>query len=169
MIDIILLIFLGIFVIYGFFKGLVQMALNLIASILGIILAIKFYPVFYNFFPFIGFGSNALGNVLSFVIVLSIFTYILSFGFKLIAKALKIITSLPIISFANKLAGAGFGLFQGLFIIGSILFVLSYYSFLNYFLDYIISNSELSAIFIKAVYWLTPLIPEALKLVQEMI
>ncbi|HNV12571.1 MAG TPA: CvpA family protein [bacterium] len=169
MIDIILLIFLSLFVIYGFYVGLVRMALNLLASILGIILSIKFYDAFYELFPFIGFGSDSLGKVISFIVVLSIISFILSFGFKLLGKILKIITSLPVISLANRLAGGAFGLIQGLFIIGAILFVLSYYAVLNGLLNFVISNSEISPVFIKAVYWLKPFIPEALKVLQSAI
>ncbi|PKM91376.1 hypothetical protein CVU82_02150 [Candidatus Falkowbacteria bacterium HGW-Falkowbacteria-1] len=169
MVDIILLVFLGLFILYGFFLGLVKMALNLLASVLGIILAIKFYSVFYDIFPFVGFGSEGIGKTLSFIIVLSIFSFILSFGFRLIAKILKIVTSLPIISLANRLAGAVFGLIQGLFILGSILFVLSHYAFLNYFLNFVISDSSISPILIKAVYWIEPFVPETLRLLQSMI
>lgn len=167
MIDIILLVFLSMFVIYGFYLGLVKMALNLLASILGIILSIKFYEVFSETFPFLGFGSNGLGKVISFIVVLSIISFVLSFGFKLLAKVLKIITSLPIISFFNRLMGGLFGLLQGLFIIGAILFVLSHYAFLDKFLNLIISNSEISPVFIKAVYWLKPFLPDALKILQS--
>lgn len=169
MVDIILLVFLGIFVLYGFFIGLVKMVLNLLASILGIILAIKFYSAFYDIFPFIGFGSEGLGKTISFIIALSVFSFILSFGFRLIAKVLKIVTSLPVISLANRVAGAFFGLIQGLFILGSILFVLSHYAFLNYFLNFIISDSSISPVLIKAVYWIEPFVPEALRLLQSMI
>jgi uncharacterized membrane protein required for colicin V production len=167
MIDIILLVFLSMFVIYGFYLGLVKMALNLLASILGIILSIKFYEVFFDIFPFLGFGSSGLGKVISFIVVLSIISFVLSYGFKLLAKVLKIITSLPIISFFNRLIGGFFGLFQGLFIIGAILFVLSHYAFLDKFLNLIVANSEIAPVFIKAVYWLKPFLPEALEILQS--
>lgn len=169
MIDTILLIFLAMFVVYGFYIGLLRMILNLIASILGIILSIKFYDVFYELFPFIGFGSDPLGRVLSFIIVLSIISFILSFGFKVLAKILKIITSLPIISFVNRLGGGAFGLIQGFFIIGSILFVLSHYSVLSPLLEFVVSNSEVSPFFIKMVYWLKPFVPEAWGVLQGVI
>ncbi len=143
------------------------MALNLLASILGIVLSVRFYDIFFETFPFIGFGSDGLGRVLSFIVVLSIISFILSFGFKFLAKILKIITSLPIISFFNRLMGGVFGLLQGLFIIGAILLVLSHYAFLDSLLNFVISNSEISPAFIKAVYWVKPFLPEAFKVIQS--
>ncbi|MFA5420540.1 MAG: CvpA family protein [Patescibacteria group bacterium] len=162
MIDTIILIFLGIFIIYGFFSGLVKMVLNLLSSVLAIIFAIKYYQTFYEFFPFVGFGSDSVGSFVSFILILTLSLYILSIGFKLLARVLKIISSLPIISFANKLAGAAFGLVQGLFILGAIFFFLSSYSFLNTFFDSIVSNSEISPFLIKAVVWIEPFVPEAI-------
>jgi membrane protein required for colicin V production len=169
MIDVIILIFLGIFVIYGFFSGLIRMVLNLLSSVLAIIFAIKYYQIFYEFFPFVGFGSDSVGNFVSFVLVLSLSLYLISAGFKLLAKVLKVISAIPIISFVNRLGGAVFGLVQGLFILGAIFFFLSSYSFLNTFFDYIVSNSEISPFLITMVSWIEPFVPEAIDAFRSII
>lgn len=166
MIDIIILIFLASFVIYGLYSGLVKMALNLIASILSIILSIKFYNYVYEFFPFLGFGSDGLGRVISFVLTLAIISFILSFAFKFLAKVLKIVRFLPIVSTLNRLLGGVFGLIQGSFIIGAILLLLSHYAFLSGLIDLLKANSEIAPVFIKAVYWLKPFLPEVFENIQ---
>ena len=71
------------------------MVLHLIATVLSIIVSIRFYEKLYEYIPFIGFGSSAMGKVLSFIIILTVSSYILSLAFNLIAKVLKLITSLP--------------------------------------------------------------------------
>ena len=167
MIDIIILVFLSLFLVYGLYRGLVKMVLNLLSSVLGIILSIKFYEPLYDVFPAIGFGSDALGKTLSFLLILSLASFVLSFGLNIVAKVLKIITSLPVVSIFNRLAGGVFGLVQGLFVIGAILFVLSHYAIFSSWLDFAITNSELTPIFVKTVYWIKPFLPEALKLVQS--
>ena len=103
--DLILVLFLGAFVFYGFYVGILRMILNLISSLLAIIISVNIYLQVYNLIPFIGFGSESLGKTLSFILVLAILAYLLGFVFKIIAKLLKIISSLPIISSFNRILG----------------------------------------------------------------
>lgn len=167
--DLILLIFLGCFALYGFYLGLVRMILNIISSILSIIIAVNLYLDFYNIFPFIGFKSESMGKTLSFIIVLVIVNFLLSLVFNIIAKVLKIITSLPVISFINRIFGGVLGLIQGFFILGVIVFVASRYAITNNFLNSLITGSDFAPFLLKIINWITPFIPTALKMLESAI
>lgn len=167
--DLILLIFLGAFVLYGFYLGLVKMVLHLIATVLSIIVSIRFYEKLYEYIPFIGFGSSAMGKVLSFIIILTVSSYILSLAFNLIAKVLKLITSLPIISFVNRFLGGILGLLQGLFVLGAIVFIASRYTISDSFLNSLISGSQTAPVLLKIVSWVEPFVPDAIDAVSSVI
>ncbi|MFA5644335.1 MAG: CvpA family protein [Patescibacteria group bacterium] len=167
--DLILMIFLGAFILYGFYMGFVKMILNLASTVVAIIISINLYLYFYDLVPFIGFGSESFGKMLSFLIVLIISNYLLSLVFQFIAKLLKIITSLPLVSFVNRLLGGGLGFLQGALILGVIIFMMSRYAITSALLNSLISKSDLAPIFVKAVSWLTPLIPEGLKMLESII
>jgi uncharacterized membrane protein required for colicin V production len=167
--DLILIIFLGGFIFYGFYIGLVRMILNLGSSIISIIISVNIYLKIYEIIPFIGFGSESLGKTISFILVLIILNYALSFVFKFIAKILKIITSLPVISFVNRFMGGILGLIQGLFVLGVIIFVMSRYAITNDFLNNLVANSDVAPIFVGSINWITPLVPEALRLLESAI
>ncbi len=167
--DLILVLFLGAFVFYGFYVGILRMILNLISSLLAIIISVNIYLQVYNLIPFIGFGSESLGKTLSFILVLAILAYLLGFVFKIIAKLLKIISSLPIISSFNRILGGILGFLQGLFILGMIIFVMSRYAITNEFLNNLVSNSDVAPVFMKSINWLSPLVPQALRLLDSVI
>jgi uncharacterized membrane protein required for colicin V production len=167
--DVVLLVFLGAFLLYGFYIGLVKMTLNLISTILAIIIAINIYLYLYDFIPFIGFGSEAMGKIIAFILVLSIINYFLSFIFKIIAKILRIVTSLPIISFANRVLGSVLGLIQGVLVLGIIIYLMSRYALTSDFLNSAVSGSDFSPLLLQGVNWMSPLVPEALQSIESVI
>lgn len=167
--DLILVIFLGGFIFYGFYIGFLRMILNLSSSIISVIISINIYSKIYELVPFIGFGSESLGKTISFILILIILNYALSLVFKLIAKILKIITSLPVISFVNRIFGGFLGLVQGLFVLGVVIFVMSRYAITNNFLNNLVVGSNVAPVFIKSIDWITPLVPETLRLLESVI
>ncbi len=167
--DLVLLIFLGLFILYGLYKGLIKMILGILATILSIIISFKFFEQVYEWFPAIGFGSEALGKTLSFIIVLTLSSFVLNLAFNLIAKILKIITSLPLLSLANRILGALLGLIQGLFILGSIVFIAISYSFSNDLLSKIVEGSEIALFLIKAVSWAKPFVPTTIEAIESFV
>ena len=167
--DLILVLFLGGFIFYGFYIGFLRMLLNLFSSILSIIISVHIYLKVYTLIPFIGFGSEGLGKTLAFILILAILNYLLSFVFKILAKLLKIISSLPIISSLNRILGGILGLLQGLFLLGMIIFVMSRYAITNDFLNTVVSSSDVAPVFMKSIAWLSPLVPQALRLLESVI
>jgi membrane protein required for colicin V production len=165
--DLILIIFLGLFVLYGFYLGATRMILSLLSAILSIIIAINIFLDVYSWISFIGFGSDSLGKTITFVLVLIIVHYLLSIVFKLIAKVLKIITSLPIISFINRFLGGALGLIKGLFILGIIIFVMSNYALSSDILSFLVIDSDIAPVLIESVNWVSPLVPSAIDTIES--
>ncbi len=167
--DLILIVFLGIFVLYGFYLGLIRMILSLISAILSIIISLNIYLYLSDFLSFLTFISDSWIKIISFIIVLSVVNYFLNIIFKIIGKVLRLISSLPVISFFNRSFGGLLGLIQGLFILGVIIYVSSRYAFSSDFLTSVITDSELAPILVGAVDWVTPLIPDALRMLETTI
>ena len=168
--DIILLVILGSFVLYGFYLGLVRMVLGLISSILSIIISVNLYLRFYQWGGFFlkSFSENT-GKIISFIIVFIIVGVILEVVFRIIAKILKLVTSLPIISLVNGALGGVLGLVQGVLVIGAVVFVISHYVGGNEKVAGVMVASNLIPIFLKGINWITPFFPDALKMLKSVI
>lgn len=107
--DILLLAILAITVIIGAFRGFIRQIIGLLAVILGLILAIKFYPYGKDLFTFL--RNEVLAQLLGFFLI---FVIVLSVGWViniLLAKAVRG----PFKSL-NHFLGAGFGLLKGILI-----------------------------------------------------
>jgi uncharacterized membrane protein required for colicin V production len=161
--DLVLVIFLGVFIIYGFYLGLIRMVLGLISAILAIIVSLNIYLYVSSFLSFVSFISDTWIKIISFILVLSITSYLLNIIFKVIGKILRLISSLPVISFVNRIAGGFLGLIQGLFILGIIIYVSSHYALSNEFLKSLMIESDLAPILVKGRFLVGPMVPDALK------
>ena len=107
--DILLLVIIAITVIIGAIRGFVRQIIGLLAVILGLILAIKFYPYGKDVFTFL--RNEVLAQLLGFFLI---FVVVLTIGWLiniLLAKAVRG----PFKSM-NHFMGAGFGLLKGILI-----------------------------------------------------
>ncbi|MDH4217628.1 MAG: CvpA family protein [Candidatus Aminicenantes bacterium] len=113
--DIVLLGILAITVVIGAVKGMIRQVIGLLAVILGLILAIRYYAHGAKIFPFI--SDEVISHLMGFFLV---FFGILCVGWainRFLAKAVKG----PFKSL-NHLLGAGLGLIKGILICGIIVF-----------------------------------------------
>lgn len=164
--DIVLLLLLASFVLYGFYLGLVRMVLGLISTVLSIIISLNLYLYFYDWvWRFENWSANT-GKIVSFIVVLLVVNLVLNFVFKIVAKILKLITSLPLISFLNGSLGGVLGLIQGLLIVGIIIFVSVHYLSSESVIGQAMVASEITPIFLRGIAWLEPLVPEAWQVLQ---
>ena len=107
--DILLIVIIAITVIIGAIRGFVRQIIGLLAVILGLVLALKFYPYGKEVFTFL--RNEVLAQLLGFFLI---FVIVLSVGWViniLLAKAVRG----PFRSL-NHFMGAGFGLLKGLII-----------------------------------------------------
>jgi len=167
--DVILLILLSGFIFYGFFFGLIRTIGSLVGVIAAAFLASRFYLEFFGYFVKFFFGYNNLGKVLSFLILFSLITKVVSFLFSLLDKVFGLLSIIPFLKTINRLAGAIFGFIEGALALGLILYVSSRYALINTLFGSWMANSQLAPFFLKVANLITPLLPEVLKKLQSLI
>ena len=167
--DVILILFLGGFVFYGLFKGLIKLLGDIIGLIVGAWAASHYYLVAYDWLKWLYFGRENLGKVISFVIVLLVAIRLVSWLFILLQKVFDIMSIIPFLKSINKLAGGILGLIEGISVLGLIIYMASRYSFVTSFFGAQLASSQVAPLLAKAVNILTPLFPAALKMLQSLI
>ncbi|MBN2884925.1 CvpA family protein [Patescibacteria group bacterium] len=167
--DIALVIVVAGFVLNGLSKGLIRLLGKIIGLIASAYIASHFYLQFYQWTQNIFGGREALGKVISFIIVFIVTTLIINWIFVIIEKIFKLISIIPFTGMINRLLGGALGFIEGSLFIGLILFVASRYSWIgSLFGDYLVS-SQVAPFFLKVVEIITPVLPSALKALQSVI
>jgi len=167
--DVVLILFLGGFVFYGLFKGLIKLLGDVIGLIVGAWAASHYYLVAYNWLKWLYFGQENLGKVISFVIVLLVAIRLVGWLFILLQKVFDIMSIIPFLKSINKLAGGILGLIEGISVLGLIIYMASRYSFVTSFFGAQLASSQIAPLLAQAVSILTPLFPTALKMLQSLI
>jgi len=165
-IDIIILIIIGGFALFGLWFGLVQTVGSLIGMVFGVFLATRYYePAAALLSRITGWEGN-LSRVIMFVIAFLIINRLVGFAFWIVNKFLKIFTSMPFVRSLDRMLGLAFGVVEGLFTVGMIIYFIERFPLSERFMFYL-AQSELAPIMVGAVGILLPLAPEALKLIES--
>lgn len=123
-VDVILYILLATFALYGFWFGLIHTVGGIVGVVLGSIFAGQLYgPIANKLAPIVGTEVNVV-KIVSFIVIFLLINRAISFGFWIIDRIFKFISIIPFLKSINRIAGAVFGLIEGAFIIGGILFIL---------------------------------------------
>lgn len=111
LLDIIILVILGIFIIRGLFRGLVQEILSLVAVVLAVYLASSFQ---YLLTPYLGkyIETEMVVNGLAYVLIF-VGTIL---AFWLLAKLLKSLLDISMLGWIDRTAGGVFGAVEGVLI-----------------------------------------------------
>ncbi len=169
LIDVILLLFLSGFFFYGLFFGFVRTIGLFLGMIAGALIASRVYLFVYGIVSPIFFGYDNLGKVAVFLAVYLLVSKLTSFGFYFIEKGFNLLSIIPFLGTINKLAGSILGIFTGVITIGLILFVISRYAVLDFFIGYWLQDSFLAPIFLKISSMALPLLPVMLKRLNGLI
>ena len=94
--DLILILIVFTFVLFGLWFGLIHAVGGLLGTLAGSIVAAKYYK---------RFGTTNLGQVISFIVLFTLSSRITGFIFYGVEKLLKIANILPGIKTINRLAG----------------------------------------------------------------
>lgn len=167
--DIALVVFISGFIINGFIKGFIKLLGNIVGLIVGIFIASHFYLQFYQWAQNIFGGREALGKVISFIVVFVVVTVVIDFVFVILEKIFKLISIIPFTKLINNLLGAGLGFVEGSLFIGIILFVISRYAWIGGLFGDTLLSSQVAPFFVKMVNLVMPILPEALKALQSII
>lgn len=169
LIDVVLLLIIAGFVFYGLFFGLIRMIGSFVGLVVGAIFASRFYLLVYEFVNPVFFGYENLGKVMTFIILFSILSKLVGFGFYLLEKVFNIIAIIPFLKTFNRLGGAIFGFLVGSLSVGLVLYVSSKYAIITTFFGKWLVMSKLAPLLIFFAKVLLPLLPEVLKKIQGLI
>lgn len=120
LLDVILIAVIAFSSVYGLFKGLVKEVISLLALIIGLIGASRFYEGASPLLKDLGLGEQ-VARILSFIILfIVIFVALILIG-KLIHKLVHAI----FLGWLNRLGGIGFGFIRGIIVSGIIIMILT--------------------------------------------
>lgn len=117
-VDILLIGILAITFVLGLIKGFMRQIIGILAVIVGLILAVKYYPVFSDVFSTV-IQKKVLSDFLGFLVI---FIAVLCIGWVISRVLLKAIRG-PL-RFFDRVLGGGVGLLKGVLICGILLFAL---------------------------------------------
>jgi membrane protein required for colicin V production len=120
LLDWVFIIIIGVSAIYGLFKGLVKEVISLLAVIIGLIVASRFYMGASPLLIDLGLGEQAAKILSFFILFIIIFIAIVLIG-RLIHRFVHAI----FLGWLNRLGGIGFGFFRGVIVSSIIIIVLT--------------------------------------------
>lgn len=166
-IDIILLIFLGGFVLFGLWFGFIHTLGSLVGVVVGSYLAGQYYEPFGSYLTSV-FDFANLAKIAAFIIIFIIANRLVGFVFWIINKMFNIISIIPFLKSINRLLGALLGFVEGSLVLGLILYILGRYS-VSSSLDIALSGSKVAHYLVKEAGILEPLLPEFLRQLESVI
>jgi membrane protein required for colicin V production len=165
-IDIILLIIIGGFALFGLWFGFIHTLGSLIGTVLGIYLASRFYEPFASWVTQVtGWGSN-FSRVIMFTIAFVIINRLVGFVFWLLDKGFSLVTHLPFIRSIDRLFGLVLGLLEGTITVGLVIFFIERYPLSQPFMEKL-SGSIVAPFAVGVATILWPLLPQALKVLRS--
>lgn len=168
LLDFILLIILGGFVLYGFKSGLAHMIGSLIGIVLGVYLAGKWYSSFSSWFSGTFHLNPLITQTFSFGLFVFLINRLIGVVFWIAYKLLGMFRIIPGVGMVNRLGGVILGFIEGLLTIGITLFVATKLNVSPAWAD-TLKNSALVPIFTGASQLVAPLLPGALKSAQSVL
>ncbi len=124
-IDIVLMVLVGAFALFGLFYGLFRTLGSIIGTIVAIMFADRLMGPAFHTFGFI-FGGGAIAQVILFVIVFFLVSRVVGILLWLIGKGLGILSWIPFAKSIDRLLGGLFGFIEGVVIVGIGLFFASH-------------------------------------------
>jgi len=166
--DLILLLVLGGFVLYGLWFGLINTLGVLVGTIAGAFLAARWYEPVADWAGFIFGGHANLAKVVCFLILFVIINRLVGLLFWLIDKIFSFFKIIPFLSTINRLLGAVFGFLEGILVLGLTLFVAERYPLGDWFVNSL-ADSKVAHYLITVGKILMPLLPEVLRQLKSLI
>ena len=120
LLDVILIVVIAFSSVYGLFKGLVKEVISLLALVIGLIGASRFYEGASPLLKSLGLGEQAARILSFFILFIVIFIALILIG-KLIHKLIHAI----FLGWLNRLGGIGFGFIRGIIVSGIIIMILT--------------------------------------------
>ena len=165
--DIILLVLLGSFVMYGLWFGTIHTLGSLIGTLVGTLVASWLHAFVAGYLTLI-LPDSANVYLVTYLLIIFIISRLVKFLFSIAGLATSLVTHLPFLSQIDKVIGGALGFVMGIFVLGLGLVVLG-----NYSLPYLyIEDFQLSRVgtwIITVSSLLIPLLPRSLQEVKTLI
>lgn len=164
--DIILLIIIGGFAMFGLWFGLVHTLGSLVGTILGAYIASRYYEQAAEILINITGWEANISRVIMFIIAFVVINRLVGLAFWFVDKILSVITKLPFVNSLNRFLGIILGLVEGILTIGLIIFFVERFPLSERFMGWVAASpiAEFTSNFANV---LIPLLPDALKLLSS--
>jgi len=164
--DIILIIIISGFAMFGFWFGLIHTLGSLLGTILGAFLASRWYEPMGEWLANVTGWETNVPKVLMFIIAFVVINRLVGFGFWIFEKTTDIVTKLPFIKGINRFLGMMLGAFEGILTLGLVFYFIDKVPLSEHFMGYM-ADSFLVPFLTSTAGILIPLLPDALKLLES--
>lgn len=154
--DLILILIVFSFVLFGIWFGLVHAVGGLIGTLAGAVIAAKYYT---------RWAATNLGQVIAFIVLFTLGSRITGFVFYGIEKVLKLSHIIPGIKTINRLAGGLLGLAEGIVVVGVALLFATKFPIPS--LHASVGKSEIAQFLIGVGTTVLPLFPKVVKQIEQ--
>lgn len=158
-IDIILLIILLGFFVYGWQSGLIKTVGGVLGIVVGIIVAGKYFQVVADWLMPILENRDNLAKILGYLIVFVAVNVVMMVLVSVLTSIFKFV---PFLTSLNRLAGAILALLGGVLAIGFLLIMIDKFPFADFLAKYL-EGSQIVPVIADVAGVLMPLLPEAVK------
>ncbi|MDD5341511.1 MAG: CvpA family protein [Patescibacteria group bacterium] len=165
--DVILLIFLGGFVLFGLWFGVIHTLGAIVGTFAGAFFAGLWYEPLGMWLTGI-FGHQNLMMIFAFIFIFLIVNRLIGFGFYVLDKIFNFLEVIPFLKTVSRLIGGVLGFFEGLLVIGLSLFVIARFPISDWFTT-VLQASTLTPWFINVSRILQLLLPQVLKMIHSVI
>ena len=165
--DVILLLILGGFVMFGLWFGLIHTLGSVLGTFAGAFFAGLWYEPLGSWLESI-FGHPNLMRIFAFIFIFIIANRLIGFAFYVLDKIFNFLTIIPFLKTINRLLGGVLGFFEGVLVIGLSLFVIARFPLSDWFTA-VLKASTLSSWFISISGILQLMLPLLLKQIHAVI
>ncbi len=167
-VDLVILVALGAFVIMGFSLGLIHMVGAIIGLFVGIYLAGHYYVWLAAIgAPFLG-NNQSLAKTLAFVLILIVVARLFGLLLYVVDRVFKFVAIIPFLKTFNRLLGAVFGLLEGTLLLGVALYFSGKFPATAAF-EMLLRGSQLARPLNLIGALLSPLLPKAVTMLQSVL
>jgi len=164
--DITLIVILFGFALFGLWFGLVHTLGSLVGTILGAYIASRYYEYLASWLMGLTGWSGNVSKVIMFIIAFILINRLVGVAFWLVDRLLSIFTKLPGVSALNHVLGMFLGLMEGAITLGLILYFIERFPLGETIMTHM-ANSLIAPYLTVIGSILTPLLPEALRLLHS--
>ncbi|MFA6593840.1 MAG: CvpA family protein [Candidatus Buchananbacteria bacterium] len=167
LVDVILIIIVLIFVMWGFVMGLIRSIGALVGIVLGTWLAGHYFMPVADWLTPVLMGHAVAAKIIAFLLVFIIVNRLTVLLFYLIDRGFKLISIIPFLGSLNRLGGMLLGLVEGVLTSGIMIFVLAKIAPDISLVKDSLANSQVAYWLVLSATWLTKLLPEAFNKIQS--